>query len=167
MRILSRIQCLNNGKNNCSHHSSMESNTLTLYTHTASMTSAYLHGEKTAHELPTSIFSWNENEVHFRYIALQRSVHKIWLWDERDRRNKQRNWKLIRMHMSIYYCLAVLIKDENGRNISRTKPHSFLRLIRSNSYFQINLNLVRNTKYRMGRKQFRCFWTIFYFFYFL
>ena len=46
-------------------------------------------------------------------------------------------------------------KDENGTEISRTEPHRFLHLIRSNSYFRTNSNSVRNSK--SERKWFRHF----------
>ena len=43
-------------------------------------------------------------------------------------------------------------KDENGMEISRTEPHRFLHLIRSNSYFRINSNLVRNSEHQIRNR---------------
>ena len=44
------------------------------------------------------------------------------------------------------------IKDENGTKISRNEPHRFLHLIRSNSYFRTNSNLVRNSEHQIRNR---------------
>jgi hypothetical protein len=60
-------------------------------------------------------------------------------------------------------------KDENGTEISRTEPHRFLHLIRSNSYFLVRLYRFRfrilDVSYFKckSRKRFRHFSTVFYF----
>jgi hypothetical protein len=40
-------------------------------------------------------------------------------------------------------------RDENGTEIFRTESHRFLHLIRSNSYFWTNSNLVRNSEHEI------------------
>ena len=60
-------------------------------------------------------------------------------------------------------------KDENGTEISRTEPHRFLYLIRSNPYFLVRLYRFRfrisDVSYFKckSRKRFRHFSTVFYF----
>ena len=65
--------------------------------------------------------------------------------------------------------VALLTKDENRTKISRTKPHHFLYLTRSNSYFQTKYEILNlKSKYEIvnsksERIRFRVFLTDFYF----
>ena len=65
--------------------------------------------------------------------------------------------------------LVDMIKDENGTEISRTEPHRFLYLIRSNSYFLVRLYRFRFRIWDVSyfkcksRKRFTHFSTVFYF----
>ena len=44
------------------------------------------------------------------------------------------------------------VQDENGTEISRTEPHLFLYLIRSNSYFRTNSNSVQNSEHQIRNR---------------
>ena len=62
--------------------------------------------------------------------------------------------------------VSVAPKDENGTEISRTEPHLFLYLIRSNSYFRTNSNSVQNSEHQIQNRNengLDIFSTIFYF----
>jgi hypothetical protein len=43
-------------------------------------------------------------------------------------------------------------RDENGTVITRTEPHRFLYLIRSNLYFCTNSNSVQNSKHEIQNR---------------
>ena len=73
------------------------------------------------------------------------------------------------IHHNVWSVNVTLLKDENATEISRTEPHRFLYLIRSNPYFLVRLYRFRFRIWDVSyfkcksRKRFTHFSTVFYF----